>query len=291
MYKKIAFYLKVLKSSIVSFFEDGMFTHAAAISYYMIFSLPSMLLIILWTAAHFYKEVTVHDAIFQKMTALVGDKAAELILSTIEKLSIQKPTLLATIIGIAVLLFFATTVFEAMRSALNIVAKVEVPESLGLTLWLLMRARLMAFAMLVSISFLLLVSLVMDVLLSSLSHYVAQWIGGFSQLLFYFNVFVLDFIATTLIFALDFRFLPDIRIKWSDAFWGALLTATLFVIGKSLIALFISSNQVVDLYDAAGSILALMLWVYYAALIFLFGATFTFHRAKSKKTGTLTSSI
>ena len=285
MYKKIVFYLKVLKSSIVSFFEDGMFTHAAAISYYMIFSLPPMLLIILWTAAHFYKEVTVHDAIFQKMTALVGDKAAELILSTIEKLSIQKPTLLATIIGVAVLLFFATTVFEAMRSALNIVAKVEVPESLGLTLWLLMRARLMAFAMLGSISFLLLVSLVMDVLLSSLSHYVAQWIGGFSQLLFYFNVFVLDFIATTLIFALDFRFLPDIRIKWSDAFWGALLTATLFVIGKSLIALFISNNQVVDLYDAAGSILALMLWVYYAALIFLFGATFTFHRAKSRAGG------
>ena len=281
MYQKIVFYLKVFKSSIVSFFEDGMFTHAAAISYYMVFSLPSMLLIILWTAAHFYREVAVHDAIFQKMTSLVGDKAAELILSTIEKLSIQKPSLLATIIGIAVLIFFATTVFEAMRTALNIVAKVEVPESVGLTIWMLMRARLIAFALLVSISFLLLVSLVMDVLLSSLSHYLAQWMGGFSQWVLYFDVFVLDFIATTLIFALDFRFLPDIRIKWSDALWGAFLTATLFVIGKSLIAVFISNNQVVDLYDAAGSILALMLWVYYAAIIFLFGATFTFHRAKS----------
>jgi len=280
MYRKFVFYLKLLKESVVSFMSDDMFTHAAAISYYMVFSLPSMLLIVLWTAAHFYKEVAVHDAILQKMTSLIGEQGGNLILSTIEKLSVQEPTLLATIVGIGVLIFFATTVFDAMRTALNIIAKVEAPDSLGLNIWMLLRGRLIAFSLLVSISFLLLVSLVMDVMFSALSHYLAHWIGGLSQTILFLDIFLLDFVATTLIFALDFRYLPDIRLKWSDAFFGALLTAGLFAVGKSLIAMFISSNQVVDLYDAAGSILALMLWVYYASIIFLFGATFTFNRAR-----------
>jgi len=276
-------YLKLLKRTTFDFFEDNMFTHAAAISYYMTFSLPSMLLIILWIAAHFYKEVAVHDAIFEKMAALVGDKASELTLATIEKLSIHEPTLLATIVGIGVLVFFATTVFAAMRTALNIIARVEVPESISTTVLMLIRSRLIAFALLVSVSFLLLVSLVLDLFLSTFSNYLTQWIGDFSQLFFYFNVFLLDFIATIVIFAFDFRFLPDVRIKWSDAFVGALLTSTLFVLGKSVITMFISNNDVVNLYDAAGSILALMLWVYYAAIIFLFGASFTFQRVRNRE--------
>lgn len=282
MYKKIVFYSKVVKQSLIDFIDNDMFTHAAAISYYMVFSLPSMLLIVLWTGAQFYKDVLIQDTIFQKITALVGEQAATLILSTIEKLSVQEPTVLATLIGIGLLLFFATTVFDAMRTALNKIDKVKASNSVKVNIWMMFRGRMIALSLLVSISFLLLVSLVLDVMLTAVSHYLAQLIGEYAKYFLIFNMFILDFIATTVIFTLDFRYLPDTRLKWSDALIGALLTASLFAVGKGIMGMFISSNQVVDLYDAAGSLLALMLWVYYAAIIFLFGATFTFNRVKKQ---------
>lgn len=283
MFSTITFYAKVFKASVLSFVSEDMLNYAAAISYYMVFSLPSMLLIVLWSAAHFYRENEIHAALFEKISSLVGDAASTMILSTIEKLSIKEPTLLATIVGVGTLLFFATTVFDAMRTALNKIDKVESSDSLGKNVWIALRVRLIAFALLVSISFLLLVSLAFDMILTALSYYLTQWIGDWSQYILIFNIAVVDFAVTTVIFALDFRYLPDTRLKWRDVFVGALLTAALFTLGKGIIGMFIANNQVVDLYDAAGSILALMLWVYYAAIMFLFGASFTFNRVKMKE--------
>lgn len=280
--EKFVFYRKVLKDSIIGFIDDDMLTHAAAISYYMVFSLPAMLLIVLWGAAQFYKEVAVHQVILEKITSLLGSQVAEQIMSTIEKLSLQEPTWLATVVGIGVLLFFATTVFDAMRTALNKIAQVKTPDSLGLSIWMALRVRLIAFALLLSLSFLLLVSLMLNVILSALVHYLATWINVWSEYLLIFDAYIFDFATTVLLFSLYFRYLPDVRLKWSDAFFGALFTASLFALGKGLISTFISNNQVVDLYDAAGSLLALMLWVYYAAGIFLFGAIFTFQRVRNR---------
>lgn len=283
LYSSLVFYKDVLKESMVSFISNNMMTHAAAISYYTVFSLPSILLIVLWIAAQFYKEVAVHEAILQKITSLLGEQVAQKIMSTIEKLSVQEPTWLATFVGIAVLLFFATTVFDAMGTALNQIAQVKASDSLSLNIWLALRVRFIAFAFLIGISFFLLVSLILGVILSTLSHYLASWMGAWSEYILIFNVFIFDFVATTLLFAFYLRYLSDIRLKWEDAFFGALLTASLFLIGKSAISMFISNNQVVDLYDAASSLLVLMLWVYYAAVIFLFGATFTFTRVKNRE--------
>ena len=282
MHRKVIFYWKLLKESIISFVDKDMLTHAAAISYYTVFSLPSMLLIVLWTAAQFYKEDAVYDAIFEKTTDLLGEQTSNQIMSTIQKLSIEEPTWLSTIIAIGILLFFATTVFDAMRTALNTIDKVEAPSSLRKNIWMLLRLRIIGFALLISISFFLLVSLTLDVMLSTLSIYLFDWLGKWSEYFLLFDKFLLDFLATTLIFALYFRYLPDIRLKWSIVFFGAGWTSVLFVAGKGLIALLISNNQIVDLYDAAGSLLILMLWVYYASIIFLFGATFTFSYASKK---------
>jgi len=282
LYRKIIIYWELLKESIISFVNKDMLTHAAAISYYTVFSLPSMLLIVLWSAAQFYREDTVHEAIFEKVSELLGKQASDQIMSTIQQLSIEEPTWFSTTIAIGILLFFATTVFDAMRTALNTIDKVEAPSSLRKNIWILLRLRIIGFALLISISFFLLVSLTLDVILSTLSGYLFEWIGEWSKYFLLLDKFLLDFFATTLIFALYFRYLPDIRLKWSIVFFGAGWTSVLFVLGKSLIALLISSNQIVDLYDAAGSLLILMLWVYYASIIFLFGATFTFSYVSKK---------
>ncbi len=282
MYRKIILYWKLVKESIISFADKDILTHAAAISYYTVFSLPSMLLIVLWTAAQFYREDAVHEAIFEKVTELLGKQASDQIMSTIQQMSIEEPTWFSTTIAIGILLFFATTVFDAMRTALNTIDKVEASSSLRKNIWMLLRLRIIGFALLISISFFLLVSLTLDVMLSTLSIYLFDWLGEWSKYFLLLDKFLLDFFATTLIFALYFRYLPDIRLKWSIVFFGAGWTSVLFVAGKGLIALLISNNQIVDLYDAAGSLLILMLWVYYASIIFLFGATFTFSYASKK---------
>jgi len=282
LYRRVILYWKLVKESIISFADKDILTHAAAISYYTVFSLPSMLLIVLWTAAQFYREDAVHEAIFEKVTELLGKQASDQIMSTIQQMSIEEPTWFSTTIAIGILLFFATTVFDAMRTALNTIDKVKAPSSLKKNIWMLLRLRIIGFALLISISFFLLVSLTLDVMLSTLSIYLFDWLGEWSKYFLLLDKFLLDFFATTLIFALYFRYLPDIRLKWSVVFFGAGWTSVLFVAGKGLIALLISNNQIVDLYDAAGSLLILMLWVYYASIIFLFGATFTFSYASKK---------
>jgi len=277
------FYRKVMLVSVEEFFDKSMLTQAAAISYYTVFSLPSILLIVLWAAAHFYKESAVYEEILHKLTSMMGEQVAHQVMSTIQKLSIQEPTLLATIAGIGMLLFLATTVFDAMRTALNQIAEAKAPASVGKSIWMAIRIRLRAFAILLSISFFLLVFMVINFVLTSLSDSLTEWFGSFSEAIMIFDAFMLDFAATTMLFMLYFRYLPDIRLKWADVFWGALLTATLFIAGKGVIGFFIGQNSVVDLYDAAGSLLVMMLWVYYASALFLFGATFTFVRVKEKE--------
>ena len=278
--KTLNFYIQVLKKSIIRYFDRDMPMRAAALSYYVVFSLPSMLLIILWTSARFYDEVAVREAIFDKIGSLVGHKGAGQIMATLEKLSVVQPTFWATAIGLVILLFFATSVFDAMRTAFNQIIPPQADDSVGRSVWKLLRIRFIAFAMLVSISFILLVSMVIHALITKLGNHLVQWWGETGELIVAFDFILMELGTVSLLFALYFRYLPDIRLKWRDIWLGAVLTAGFLVMGKSLIGFFIGNSTVADLYDAAGSILVLMLWVYYSSAILLLGATFTFTRAE-----------
>jgi len=285
----LSFYLQVLKKSVVRFFDLDMPMHAAALSYYMVFSLPSMLLIIFWTSAHVYEESAVREAIFTKIGSLVGQQGASQIMATLEKLSVEQPTFWASALGLGILLFFATSVFDAMRTAFNKMIPSKVDDSVGQSIWRLLRIRFIAFAMLISISFILLVSMVIHALIAWVGDHLGQWIGEAANFIVTFDFILLELGTTALLFGLYFRYLPDIRLKWRDIWLGAALTASLLVLGKSLIAFFISNSTVADLYDAAGSILVMMLWVYYSAAILLLGATFTFTRAELLHNGCKTA--
>ena len=279
------FYLQVLKKSVVRFFDNDMPMHAAALSYYMVFSLPSMLLIVLWTSARFYDEVAVREAIFAKIGGLVGHQGAGQIMATLEKLSVEQPTFWSTALGLGILLFFATSVFDAMRTALNKIANVQTSDSVMRSIWKLLRIRFIAFALLVSISFILLVSMVIHALITKISDHLVSWFGEVAEFIVAFDFILLELGTISLLFALYFRYLPDNRLRWRDIWLGAALTAGLLIIGKSLIAFFIGNSTVAHLYDAAGSILVLMLWVYYSSAILLLGATFTFTRAELLNNG------
>jgi membrane protein len=274
------FYRTVLKEAFVKFFKEDVPTQSAALAYYMIFSLPSILLIILWTAARFYREVAVREAIFSEIGDLVGEEGAQQLIATIEGLNIQEPTWWATAVGIGILLFTATTVLVTMQNTLNRIFEIKAADAKGLGIWKMLCDRLISFTMLVSISFILLVSLVVEALISALGKFVAKWIGVVATYMMAFDSILLDLVATIALFAMFFRYLPDVKLKWKDTWFGALMTTGLFTAGKYLIGFIIGNSEAADLYDAAGSVLVIMLWVYYASAIFLFGATFTYTRSK-----------
>ena len=277
-------YLDTLKLAIGRFVDADMPTQSAALAYYMVFSLPPMLFIVLWTGELLYKEAEIRDAVFAEIGVLVGEEGARQLMGTIEGLSIEEPSILATLVGIAALLFTASTALVTIQNALNGLFEVPPADTMAKGILQSIRHRLVSFAMLIVISFILSVSLVLDAAISALDLSLAAWLGQFSHLLAVIDSLLVELLSMTLLFALMFRYLPDVRMKWRDTWIGALQTAALFSLGQYLIGYLIGSKEIANLYHAAGSILVLMLWVFYASAILFLGASFTFSRAKMMST-------
>ena len=282
-------YWNVLRESIAKFFGDDMLAQSAALAFYMIFYLPSMLFIVLWTAGRFYREVAVREAIFTEVGALVGEEGAQQLIATLKALNIHEPTWWATAVGIGILMFTATTVLVTLHNTLNRIFEVTPFAAEGLGIWKMLCDRLVSFTLVVSIAFILLVSLVADAMITAFGMVVVERVGEVATFMIEFDSFLLDLAATTTLFAMFFRYLPDVKLKWKDTWIGAFVTAGLFTTGKYLIGFIIGNSMATDLYDSAGSVLVLMLWFYYASSIFLFGATFTYTRAQMMNHGRETS--
>ncbi|MCB0520201.1 MAG: YihY/virulence factor BrkB family protein [Lewinellaceae bacterium] len=280
--KIIKTYWTVLKESFAKFSADDMLSRSAALSYYTIFSLPPMLLIILQIATQFYGEVRIKEALFGEIGKLVGREGSMQLMNTINKLDIFAPTWWATIIGIGAVVFTSTTVFVTMQDALNKIFEVRASgQTKGFGILKMLRDRAISFALLISIAFILMVSLALDALISSFGKYIESTIGDISLVMLVLTSILLPLAIITLLFALLFKFLPDAKLAWKDTWVGAFITAILFSLGKYLIGFYIGNSSTANLYDAAGSILVIMIWAYYASAIFLFGATFTYVRAKN----------
>lgn len=275
------FYWNVLKGTFGKFSENDVLTQSAALSYYTIFSLPPMLLVILKTTTQFYSEAEIKETIFGEIGGLVGRDGAQALMGSLDKLNVFQPTWWATMIGIGVLIFTATTVFVTMQNALNLIFEVKPSDhAKGWGILKMLRDRVISFTLIVSMAFILLVSLVVDALIAALSQYLDERWGYLSTTMVMVTSILLPLAITTLLFAMLFKFLPDAKLAWKDTWFGALVTAGLFSLGKYLIGFYIGSSSAASVYEAAGSVLVVMLWIYYASAIFLFGATFTFVRAK-----------
>jgi len=279
--QRLFFYWTVLKRSITKFSEDDVFTHAAALSYYTIFSLPPMLLVILFTTTQFYEEATVKAALFNQIGALVGKEGAQQLLLTIERLNVFEPTIWATILGGAILLFTSTTVFVTLQNTLNKIFQVK-PKPEGWGIIKMIKDRVLSFALVVGVGFILLVSLAVNAFVESFGKYLEEITGIVSIAFSFVTTVFLPFVIITLLFAMMFKFLPDARLTWRDTMFGAILTSILFIIGKNLISFYIGNSNVAGIYDAAGSIMVIMVWVFYASLIVMYGAVFTFVHIKTQ---------
>lgn len=264
---------RLLKETFAEWSKDKASRLAAALSYYTVFSLAPLLIIAIAIAGSFFGEEAAKGEIIGQIQGLVGKDGAEVIQTAIENAGQQeKQGTVASLISIGVLLFGASGVFAELQDALNTVWEVEPKPELGIGGFI--RKRFLSFAMILGIGFLLLVSLVISAALSGINHYTSNLLPAFALLWPPIN-FIVSFGVITLLFAAMYKFLPDVKIAWSDVWIGAAMTALLFVIGKFLIGLYLGNSSLSSTYGAAGSIVIILVWAYYSAQILFFGAEFT----------------
>lgn len=245
---------------------------AAALAYYTLFSLAPLLIIIIAVLGLFLGQSSVQAELLEQFRSLFGARVADIVATMIENRELAQGGVLATVVGILLLLLGATGVLVQLQKALNAIWKVSPETDKGL--WFLIRKRLLAFGMILGIGFLLLVSLVIPAAISVLEQSLPQRFPG-SAALWQWLTFALSLGIIMLLFALIFKFLPDAEVRWQDVWTGAAITALLFTIGKTLIGLYLGRSGVASAYGAAGSLVLLLLWVYYSAQILLLGGEFT----------------
>jgi membrane protein len=261
----------LLKGTVLAFIEDEALSRGAAIAFYTVTSIAPILLIVIAIAGLAFGREAAQGAITAQIGGLMGQQTAEVLQSAVASASGKSSGILATIIGIVTVVATASGVFGEMQSALNAFWKAK-PQ--GGTVSRLVRARAASLGLVAALGFLLLVSLVVSAALTAFGNYLNSILPFGKVIVEALNALV-SLVLISILFAAIYKVLPDLPIDWRDVIVGAIVTAVLFTIGKSLIGWYIGSSAVASSYGAAGALIILLLWVYYSAQIFLLGAEFT----------------
>ena len=273
-------YLQVLKTAVSDFLADGALKLAAALSFYAILSLAPLILVVVGVAAYFGGHQAMAQQITEQMISLIGPAGGEIAKSVLESADEPRKGILAVFIGLGTLLFGATGVFVQLQDALNTIWEVE--RKPGGSFLSFVRSRLLSFAMVLGFGFLLLVSLILSAAITLIQNKVtpATQHGWLWQTV---NIGA-SMVVITALFALMYKLLPDMRIAWRDVITGAVITGLLMTAGKFAIGLYIGHSSVGSAYGAAGSLVVLLVWVYYSAIIVLLGAELTQAYARHRGT-------
>lgn len=269
---KIKSFWQVLKDAFAGFRRHKVLKLSASLAYYTIFSLGPMLLVIIFFSNLFWGREAIEGEIYSQIRGTVGNGAAIQIQEIIKNASVSGNDFMA-VISFVMLLVAATTAFNEMQDSLNTIWNLKVREDAG---WKLMvKNRLLSFSIVAGLGLLLLVSLIINTLLEGFMNKLQEMFPHISVVVVYVTNLLLTLIVVTVLFAIIFRVLPDAVIKWKDVGVGALFTAVLFMVGKFCITFYISKSSLGSTYGTAGSLVVLLLWIYYSATILYFGAEFT----------------
>ena len=272
MNTKFQRYGLTLKKALTGWSDDKVTTMSASIAYYTVFSIAPLLLIAIAAAGFFWGPEAIRGEIFGSVRGLMGDDGARAIQSFVESASLSHSGVFATVIGVVTLLVGATSLFAQLQDSLNTIWKVKSKPHSGV--WPLIRQRLLSLSLILVIAFLLLVSLLMSAVISAASKFAGGFLPG-NKILWYLIDVVLSLGVTTVLFAAIYKILPDVKLAWKDVWTGAMITAILFTLGKIAIGLYLGKSSVSSSYGAAGSLVVVLLWTYYSAIILLFGAEYT----------------
>jgi membrane protein len=265
----------IIRQSFADFIENKVFKLSAALAFYTIFSLPAMLIIIISMSDLFYGRSAIEGTLYHQISGFVGADAATQIQETIRGAALSKSSYFATIVGVVTLLFGATSVFSEIQDSINLIWKLKAKPRKGKGFLKLVVNRLLSFSLVISLGFLLLVSLLINGMMDALIDRLTKIFPELTVIVVYVFNLILTFGITALLFAMIFKVLPDARIKWKHVRVGAFTTAAFFMIGKFLIGYYLGHSRLSTTYGTAGSVIVMLLWVYYSAMILYFGAVFT----------------
>jgi len=271
-------YLTLFKQTISEFSRDKVPRLGAALAYYTIFSLAPLLLIVIAIAGLVFGHEAAQGKIFEQLRGVLGSTTAAAMQEMVKNAAKPKSGSLATIIGVVTLILGASGVFGQLKDALNTIWDVKPKEGGGIMA--LIKDRFLSFAMVFGVGFLLMVSLVIDTAIAAMGKFAGNHLPG-GEALWHIVELAFSFCVVTVLMAGIFRLLPDLKIEWRDVWLGAALTSLLVVLGKFALSIYFAKSAVGSTFGAAGSLVIVLLWVYYSAQILLFGAEFTQVYARS----------
>ncbi len=268
----------LLKDTATAWSEDRVPRHGAALAYYTVFSIVPLLVVVIAIIGMIFGREATEGYILDQIASVIGAQSAEALKEMLQRANQPSTGMVATVTATATLLLGASGVFGQLQDSLNSIWGVEPKEGRGI--WGIVKDRFISFSALLGTAFLLLVSLILSAGLAA----VGEWIGGWlpaPEVALHLLELAVSYALITGLFAMMFKVLPDARVAWSDVWIGAGLTALLFTVGKFALGLYLGKSDIGSAYGAAGSLVILLVWVYYSAQIFLFGAEFTQIYAKA----------
>lgn len=274
--KKIKQPYKILVQTVKSFIADRPFDLASTTAYFAIFSIAPIIIIIISIFGYLAGDTTIRYKLFEELNTLIGQESTEMLKIAIENYQITEKSQIGTIIGIGFFLFSATTLFNTMQSSINYMWRVKVKaKNLKMNIFKLIRDRILSFGVIISLGFILLVSLVVDAAIGFLKDFLTRYFSeNFLFMAQIANIFI-SIAIISIVFAVIYHFLPDVKVRWSASWFGGIFTAVLFTAGKYLIGFAVGSNELGAVYGAASSFIGILLWIFYASLIFYFGVELT----------------
>lgn len=273
MRKRIISFFHFNKQVIVEYFADNVIKYSASLAYYTTLSLAPMLVILITVGGVLFGREAMRGEVYNQMNGLIGKDAATQIQVTMQQIHLSKDTPLATIISVIILIIGATGIFGEMQDSLNKIWGLKTTSRKAW--WKLILNRLLSFSIIICMGFVLMVSLILNALVAAISGKLNTIIHGVGDTLIPIVDYVLSIGITLILFATIFKVLPDAKIKWKDVFVGALITAVLFMLGKLGIGYYLSKSNLATVFGAAGSVIIIMIWVYYSSAILYLGAVFT----------------
>ena len=273
MRKKIITGYIFLKQVFVEFIGDNILKYSASLAYYTVLSIAPLLVILLTISGFLFGKESLNGQLYKEINKLVGADAAMQIESSIQNIHLNKDNVFATTIGIVVLTIGATGIFNEIQDSLNRIWGLKIKAKK--VWWKLLIDRLVSFSLILSLGFVLIVSLVLNAIAAAISNRIIAFVPGMGHIFLMVLDSVITLLITTLLFGSIFKVLPDAKIKWKDVTIGAFITACLFLLGKYGIGFYLGRSKLGSIYGAAGSIMILMIWVYYTSAILYLGAIFT----------------
>src|SRR5574337_479419 len=272
-YKRIHSFVGLLKQTFSDFTNDKVLKFAASLSYSTIFALPALLIIVIWVTSIFYDPADVEGKLVKSLGAMLGTKAIVQIQEVLINTKFDYISTWAKVLSIITLIVSATGVFGEIQDSINTIWGLRPRPRAGILKIII--NRLLSFSIVISLGFILVVSLILNALISSLFDALQTHFHDVPVVLLYIVNQVVLALVLLLLFGAIFKVLPDAKISWRDVFLGSLITTLLFMLGKYLIEIFLSRNFAVSAYGSAGSLIVILLWVYYSSIILYLGAEFT----------------